>query len=318
MGLLRSLTMLVLQLWLLRPLKLRAQNVSAENLDSARALDKMLQDYAYRAFVHPRTGIPYDGVVPSNLTGVNISAMRLRSGSLRRKGVKMYKEFEIPTGVIVHPYVKRLVLVYQNLGNNWSEKYYPLPNYTYLAPVLGLLAYNASNLSATNLPELDIGASGKPLLVHFSSIRPAPAGSERRCVWFDLGGLVNFRDVELNNTCSTKQQGHFSIVIKSIAPPPSPTFPPPPGGAPGPSPGPGGTSKSWVVVGSVLGGLALLVLLALLVFWVQRFKKRKRIQRMERAADAGEALRMTRVGDTAAPAAMVTRTQPALEHEYVP
>lgn len=317
MGLLRSLTMLMLQLWLLRPMKLGAQNVSTGNFSSARALDMILQDYAYEAFVRPRTGIPYGGRVPSNLTGINITAMRLRSGSLRTRGVKMYKEFEIPTGVIVRPYVKRLVLVYQNLGI-LSEGYYPLPSHKYLAPVLGLLAYNASNLSATNLPELDIRASGDPILVHFSSIRPAPAGSVPRCVQFDLRGLVNFSDVESGNTCSTKQQGHFSIVIESIAPSPSPTFPPPPGEGPGPSPGPGGTSRSWVVVGSVLGGLALLVLLALLVFWVQRFKKRKRIQRMERAADAGEALRVTRVGDTTAPAAMVTRTQPALEHEYVP
>lgn len=305
MGLLRSLAMLVLQLWLLRPLELGAQNVSNANFDSARALDMMLQDYAYGAFHRPRTGIPYDGVVPSNLTGITISAMRLRSGSLRTRGVKMYKEFEIPPGVIVHPYVKRLVLVYQNLGN-WSAAYYPLPGYTYLSPVLGLLAYNASNLLAMNLPELDIEASGEPLLVHFSSIRPAPAGSVPRCVWFDLGGLVNFSDVESGNTCSTKQQGHFSIVIESIAP----------------SPGPSGrakkSSRSWVVVASVLGGLVLLILLAMLVFWVQRYKKRKRIQRMERAADAGEALRMRPIGDTQAPAATVTRTQPALEHEYMP
>lgn len=313
MGLLRSLAMLVLQLWLLRPLELGAQNVSNGNFSSARALDTMLQDYAYKAFIRPRTGIPYDGTVPSNLTGINITAMRLRSGSLRARGVKMYKEFEIPTGVIVRPYVRRLVLVYQNLGNR-SIVYYPLPNYTYLAPVLGLLAYNASNLSATNLPELAINASGDPLLVHFSSIRPAPAGSLPRCVWFDLGGLVRFSNVESGNTCSTKQQGHFSIVIESIAPSPSPTFPP----APGPSGREKKSSRSWVVAVSVLGGLALLVLLALLVFWVQRYKKRRRIQRMERAADAGEALRMTPVGDTTAPAALVTRTQPALEHEYVP
>ncbi|KAI3407901.1 uncharacterized protein J3R85_020651 [Psidium guajava] len=319
MGLLRSLAMLALQLWLLRPLELGAQNVSNGNFDSARALDMMLQDYAYGAFHRPRTGIPYDGVVPSNLTGITISAMRLRSGSLRTRGVKMYKEFEIPTGVIVHPYVKRLVLVYQNLGN-WSVTYYPLPGYTYLSPVLGLLAYNASNLLAMNLPELDIGASGEPLLVHFRSIGPAPPGSVPRCVWFGLGGSVNFSDVESGNTCSTKQQGHFSIVSESIAPSPSPIFPPPPGGggAPGPSGQAKKSSRSWVVVASVLGGLVLLILLAMLVFWVQRYKKRKRIQRMERAADAGEALSMRPIGDTRAPAATVTRTQPALEHEYVP
>jgi hypothetical protein len=42
--------------------------------------------------------------------------MRLKSGSLRTRGVQNYKEFHIPIGVIEKPYVKRLVLVYQNLG----------------------------------------------------------------------------------------------------------------------------------------------------------------------------------------------------------
>lgn len=67
-----------------------------------------------------------------------------------------------------------------------------------------------------------------------------------------------------------------------------------------------------------MGGLALLVLLSLLVLWLQKYKHRKKMQQMEKAADVGEALRMTPVGDTKAPAAMVTRTQPVLENEYVP
>ncbi|KAF8396976.1 hypothetical protein HHK36_018614 [Tetracentron sinense] len=77
----------------------------------------ILQDYAFRTFTNPRTGILYHGNVPSNLTGIEISAMRLRSDSLRTRGVKGYNEFEIPEGVVVQPYVERLVLVYQNLGN---------------------------------------------------------------------------------------------------------------------------------------------------------------------------------------------------------
>lgn len=55
--------------------------------------------------------IPYDARVPTNLLGVRVSAMRLRSGSLRTRGVLSYKEFEIPIGVVEEPYVKRLVLV---------------------------------------------------------------------------------------------------------------------------------------------------------------------------------------------------------------
>ncbi|KAK9290026.1 hypothetical protein L1049_008189 [Liquidambar formosana] len=122
----------------------------------------------------------------------------------------------------------------------------------------------------------------------------------------------NFSNVISGNVCSTIQQGHFSIVVESIAPSPAPVSPTPSGGEKK------NNSKVWIIVGSVLGGLALLVLLVFLVLWLQKYKRRKKMQHMERAADVGEALRMTSVGNTRAPAAMVTRTQPLLENEYVP
>ncbi|KAI6673346.1 hypothetical protein NL676_001252 [Syzygium grande] len=291
---------------------------------SARALDALLQEYAYKAFYRPRTGISYDGDVPSNLTGIKVSAMRLRSGSLRNRGVAAYKEFEIPTGVTETSYVERLVLVYQNLGN-WSVLFYPSPGYTYLSPVLGLLAYDAFNLSATNLPELDIRASADPILIHFTDVKSPPLGSVARCVSFGINGSINFSNLTSSNVCSTMEQGHFSIVVESIAPSPAPAAPispPPTSGGGGPSPGKASHGKSntvvWIIVGSVVGGIALIGLLGLLVLWTQKFKQRKNMQQMEKAAEAGETLHMTSVGDTKAPAAMVTRTQPILESEYVP
>ncbi|KAI8557275.1 hypothetical protein RHMOL_Rhmol05G0323200 [Rhododendron molle] len=318
MGLLgRSLAMLSVLLWIFWLPKLGAQ-LPAASLTAARALDSLLQDYAYRAFVRPRTGKIYDGNVPSNLTGIKISALRLRRGSLRSRGVKAYKEFEIPMDVVVQPHVARLVLVYQNLGN-WSSVYYPLPNYVYLAPVLGLLAYDASNLSAKNLTELDIRATNQSISINFSDVKAVPDGSVAKCVWFDLDGSVNFINLVSDNTCSTFEQGHFSIVIESIAPSPSPVSPVPPPGAPKPT---GGGKKNhttlWIILGSVLGGLAALVLLGFLALWVAGYKQRKQMQQMERAAEVGESLQMTSVGSTKAPAATVTRTQPTLESEYVP
>lgn len=318
MGLLfRSLTMLVLLIWFFWLPVLRAQSSPGSSTTAARALDALLQDYAYRAFVRPKTGTPYDynGSVPSNLTGINIAAMRLRSGSLYRRGVKMYKEFMIPMGVIEQPYVQRLVLVYQNLGNR-SMEYYKLFNYTFLAPVLGLLAYSASNLSATNLQELSITATGNPITINFPDVNPAPDGSVAKCVWFDLSGSHSFSNVTSGNMCSTIQQGHFSIVVESIFLPP-PTISPPPSPT-GEEKKKKKSSKVGVIVGSVLGGLVLLVLLAFLVLWAHKYKNRKKMQQMERAAEVGEALHMTTVGNTKAPAATVTRTQPVLETEYAP
>lgn len=308
---LANLLLLILSMWIFWLPSLKAQPPGSYST-AQKNLDAVLQDYAYRAFVNPRTGIPFDGSVPSNLTGITISAMRLRSGSLRSRGVKAYKEFEIPTGVIVHPYVERLVLVYQNLAN-WSSSYYALSGYTQLAPVLGLLAYDAVNLSATNLPELFITASEQPLLIHFQNVDSVPDGSVARCVWFDLQGGFNFSHVESGNTCLTSQQGHFSIVANYTAPPP----PPPPPGR-----GSGGRGKSsartGIIVGSVLGGLALLILLVLVAICVGKYMQKKKMRKMERAAEVGEALNMTSIGNVRAPSAMGTRTQPMIEHDYVP
>ncbi|KAL4279865.1 hypothetical protein GQ457_03G001830 [Hibiscus cannabinus] len=35
----------------------------------------------YKAFVRPKTGVLYDGVIPSNLIGFQIATIKLRSGS---------------------------------------------------------------------------------------------------------------------------------------------------------------------------------------------------------------------------------------------
>ncbi|KAK7290323.1 hypothetical protein RIF29_04651 [Crotalaria pallida] len=284
---------------------------------SSSALDAILQDYAFKAFYMPKTGVPYDAKLPKNLTGVSVSAMRLRSGSLRNRGVQSYKEFQIPVGVVEEPYVERLVLVYHNLGN-WSEFFYPLPGYTYLAPVLGLLAYSGADLSASELPELDIRASDKPISIEFSNVKSVPSGSVAKCLYFDLQGSVQFDVLSRGNVCSTFRQGHFSIVVESTAP------------SPAPSPEPvavvpvvkesGGNKKSkvWIIVVSVVGGCLLLFILGLLVARVRRTKKGMKIQQLEWAADSNETLQMTSIGGTKAPLAVGTRTRPTIENDYIP
>lgn len=295
---------------------------------SARELDSLLQDYAFRALVQPRTGIAYDGNVPSNLTGVRAAAMRLRSGSLRRKGVSRYKEFHIPIGVVEQPYVQRLVLVYHNLAN-WSSLYYPLPGYTFLAPILGLLAYDASNLSATGLTELDFRAAEESITIEFSGVQTGPEGSSSaKCVHFDLDGSVEFDTVISTNTCSTTKQGHYSIVVEAISPAPAPApEPAPASGGGGNSEGGGGSTLSGrgkgrrkvsIIVGSVVGGAILLACLGMLLYGVNRCRRRKKIQKMEEISEMGVALPMTRIGYTKAPVALDTRTRPSLENEFVP
>ncbi|CAN6362086.1 unnamed protein product [Urochloa humidicola] len=290
----------------------------SQPLSPARILDATLQDYAYRAFAHPHTGIVYNATLPANLTGIAVSAIRLRSGSLRRKGFSRYFEFGIPTGVVVQPHVERVVLVYHNLGKSSADQYYPLTGYTYLAPVLGLLAYDAANLSAVGLQELNIVPSGSLISVTFSDVRVVPAGSAApRCMVFDLNGVPQFQDLQATNVCSTFRQGHISIVVNSsgIAP-----APPPPGAIAPPIPTPGGdkkeNSKAWKIAVSVVGVAVALGLLAVLLLCLVRYKREKKLEVMERNAKVGETLRMAQVGQTQAPVASGTRTQPVIENNY--
>ncbi|CAN6196028.1 unnamed protein product [Urochloa humidicola] len=288
----------------------------AQPLSPARILDATLQDYAYRAFVHPRTGIVYNATLPANLTGIAVSAIRLRSGSLRRKGFSGYFEFGIPTGVAVQPHVERVVLVYHNLGSS-SDRYYPLTGYTYLTPVLGLLAYDAANLSSVGLQELNIVPSGTLISVTFSDVRAVPAGSAApRCVVFDLNGVPQFQDLQATNVCSTFRQGHISIVVNSSGIAPAP----PPLGALAPTiPTPGGhkgSSKLWKIAICVVGAAVALGLLTAFLLCLVRYKTDKKLQVMERNAEVGETLRMAQVGRTQAPVALGTRTQPVIENDY--
>ncbi|XP_022642811.1 uncharacterized protein LOC106775130 isoform X1 [Vigna radiata var. radiata] len=300
---------------LLLSLPLSIAQLPPDTAMSSRTLDAILQDCAFKAFLRPKTGVPYDAQLPRNLTGIRVSAMRLRSGSLRTRGVESYKEFQIPIGVFEQPYVERLVLVYHNLGN-WSEKFYPLPGYSYLAPVLGLMSYSGATLNASELPELDIRASDKPILIKFPHVKPAPSGSVPKCVYFDLQGSVQFDILSHGNVCSTVQQGHFSIVVESNAPSPAPAAV-----AVAADVGKGGTRnkhKVWIIVASFVGGCLLLIMLSLLIAKVRRTKQGMKIQQLEWAAETNETLHMASIGGTKAPLAVGTRTRPTIENDYVP
>jgi hypothetical protein len=124
---------------------------------------------------------------------------------------------------------------------------------------------------------------------------------------------VQFDNVLSGNVCSATQQGHFSISVESIAPSLAPNVVAPP-----PNFGRKGNSRVWIVVGSLVGGFALLALLDILVVLLRRCKKGKKVHQMEWAANGGETLHRTSVGNTNAPLAMGTRIRPVLENEFVP
>lgn len=288
---------------------------------SRRSLDGILQEYAFKALIRPRTGVTYPAPLPSNLSGMKVEAVRLRSGSLWNRGI-VYNEFLTPPGVLEQPYVQRLVLVYQNLGN-WSSLYYKQPGFDLVAPVLGILAYDASNLSAINPQELELMATKQPISIQFPEVRQ---GLTPICISFYSNGSVSLSNASSSNVCSTNYQGHFSLIVKSAAPSPAPTPAPVPGRMSPPVVPPASVtvptkkkkSNTWkIVLGIVLGSVALIVSLVLLGFGMVKYRQTAKIARMEHQADQGEALQTTSVGSSRAPAAGGTRTQPMLENEYV-
>ncbi|PWA81212.1 hypothetical protein CTI12_AA187180 [Artemisia annua] len=107
--------------FLLTFLLLKSTLINSQSL-TTRVLDSVLQEHAFAPFLRHRvvTGVVYDANVGPELTGIKVSALRLRSGALRRKGYVGFKEFDIPTGVMVAPYVERWFFGVSNMGN-WSS-----------------------------------------------------------------------------------------------------------------------------------------------------------------------------------------------------
>lgn len=287
----------------------------AQGIKSARLLDLLIRDYTFKSFdIHFRTGTVHTVHLPANFSGIKVDTVRFRCGSLRRYGAQV-KEFHMGIGVTVQPCVERLMVIRQNLGNNWSSIYYAnydLSGYQLVSPVLGLLAYNVgSDVNFSNPFELGIHAGEKPITIDFSNTtRNANiSGIRPLCASFENDGKVTLKHPISTYVCVATRHGHYGLVITSPLPPP----PPPPMQVKN-------KISLWkVVVGSTVGtALGVFLLGLLLVAMLVKVKKKARIEEMERRAYEEEALQVSMVGHVRAPTAAVTRTLPTIEHGYIP
>ncbi|MCD9561115.1 hypothetical protein HAX54_020077 [Datura stramonium] len=296
-------------IWFLIPVLVGSESSAKSSLDS------LLQQYAFRELTWPRTrtGVPYDAYVPSNLTGIKLSAIMLTRYSLKWRVYGCYKQFFIPSGIIEEPYVKKLVLVYQSLAN-WSSFYYPLPGYTYLTPVLGILAYDAYDLYAKNLPELDILALEDPITIRFPNVQPAPEGSFPKCVYFYSNNLVEFGNVTDGNICETRIQGHFSIVAEAkVAPSPSPSA-----HVIAPSPSPTADENNHQnIINSKMWMISLVFLLFLLPGILFVIVKKLGLLEIRQKSHDSAAVVEPLLGKTEVPLPLDAPTRPLLENDYV-
>ncbi|CAN4099692.1 unnamed protein product [Withania somnifera] len=295
------------------PFMVGSESTSSDS-SSKSSLDSLLQQYAFRELISrpkTKTGVPYDVYVPSNLTGIKLSAMILKTYSIKWKVHGYYKEFFIPSGIIVEPYARKLVLVYQNLGD-WSSFYYPLPGYTYLTPVLGILAYDADDLHAKSVPELDILALEDPITIKFPYVQPAPEGSFPKCVYFYSNNLVQFGDVMDGNICETRILGHFSIVTEvNVAPSPSPSE-----NEIAPSPSPTADENNHQAIDSKIWTISLMFLffslLGILFFIAKKFV----LEIKQRLHDSA-AVVVPLLGNTEVPLPLEAPSRPLPENDYL-
>ena len=280
---------------------------------SRDSLDDLIRDYAFKELERSHTGVLNTVPVPANFAGVKASVARIRSSTFWSRGAN-FSDFYIPPESIPLPFVRRIGLVYQNLAN-WSSSYYTVPGYSLVTPVLGFMAYDASNSysSKTNITALNVRVINDSIAISFPSLlKPKGLDLRMKCVRFDVGGSMEFSDMKFPNICFTRGPGHFSIVVPSNAPGPSTS--------PAPSPTKlkrkGTKLKVWVI--AAVCGVVGLVLVGLIGVAVFLFVKEKKIQEMERQAEEGEALESVWVGGSRMPKATAIRTQTVLENENAP
>ncbi|CAA2934959.1 uncharacterized protein LOC111380110 [Olea europaea subsp. europaea] len=181
---------------------------------------------------------------------------------------------------------------------NWSTLYYNVSNYTFVAPVLGLLAYDSSTRSPHyDLIELNL-MGDNPIVVRFPNVSLSVG---MKCVRFSTNGTVQLSNVTGNNSCMARGHGHFSIVVPSR---PSDEM----------------TKERvwrWWVIGFA-GGIVGLILLLVVVIMVYKLIKGGKIKKMERQSERNEVLDTIWIGRSRMPSASGIRTQPELESSYIP
>lgn len=275
-----------------------------ELYQARNSLDSFIHKSALNRAGKTLTGTLYEIPLPSNFSGISASFLRLRSSRLWLAGAN-FSFFSIPPRTLPWPFSIRIRIVYENLGN-WSSTYYDVPNYTFISPVIGLLAYDASNVTENNPGIVEFRNIKDPIFIHFpnTSLMGQVNTTGVQCVRFKANGEVEFSNLTAMYSCIASGHGHFALVI--------PTIPIPP------------VSRKhnrrlwrWWVIGLVVGFVALILLIGLGIF-VLRCLGMKRIWRMQKESERGEALGTVWVGTSRMPLASAIRTQPTIENSYVP
>lgn len=274
-----------------------AQSYDSKNNGDSEPLDFILHQHALKALASHKqrhgTGTLYEVKLPANLSGMNVSYVRLRSKTLWRNGTN-FSSFQIPSRTLPVPYVKRIIIMYQDLGNLSSQFYnQSFPGYLLMSSIVGFRVYDASNPITTNITKLDFNTSDDaPISVRFPDMK-FPRGA--KCASFGgSNGEVSLSDMSVGNVCYTRSYGCFSVVI--------------------PKKRKGGVLVRWGVGVGVGFGTVLLV--SFVGITLSKMMKVKRLDEpeMESEDDQSVDLETVWIGFNKMPCATLTRTHPDLEN----
>lgn len=265
-----------------------------------KSLENFLYDYTYRSLeIMPQLGTLYNIDLPSNFTGMKISFIRLSIETFWKGGANFTSFYIPPPKAITEPNVKIIAIVYENLGN-WSSFYLKVPNYTFVAPIIGFMAYESPNYFKLGNRKLIFNLEEKPISIRFSELING-TNLTPKCIQFDDIGRYEIKNMTEANVCfASGQAQYFSLVVPST-----------------------GTSllpkkknrywKSWVI--GIFGGIFGLIFFGSVIMVIM---KKYKLRSMEKQSEKDLSFDTFWVGRSKMPSASMVRTQPSLEHEDVP
>ncbi|KAI3812771.1 hypothetical protein L1987_17483 [Smallanthus sonchifolius] len=264
------------------------QSYDTKDSDAGEPLDVILHEHAFKALLSQqryKTGTVYEVKLPANLSGMDVSYIRFRSKTLWRKGAN-FSSFQIPSRTLPMPFVKRIVIMYQDLGNLSSQFYNnTIPGYLLVSSVVGFRVYDASNPTTTNARKIDFNTSDAPISVHFPDLK-FPRGA--KCASFGgSNGEFSLSDMSPGHVCYTRNYGRFSVVVPKRKK---------------------GGARVWWGVGAGFMTISFVGIMFVKIMNVKRLDERE-MQMEEGSID----LETVWIGYSKMPCATITRTHPNLE-----
>ncbi|KAI5083723.1 hypothetical protein GOP47_0003466 [Adiantum capillus-veneris] len=299
----------------------RATTATANGVRRA-GIDSNLHKYAVQRLLsgHFHTGVAYNVSLPPSLQGVRCQVMRLRAGSLHRRGLS-FNDFLIPKGARVHTGGPFVLMVYKSIPLSLTALLYTLPpGYTLISPILGLLVYTSLTPTAFNASSVEKSLTDMPPISITIPIDESSVHSQDGplCAFFDINGVLSLSSLSSPpSTCSSATLMDMALVLSS-----SSSSPPPPSnytsnGPPSSKPRKAAPAKAWrVALIAVLASFCgLAVMGATIMVGFRVLHKRHVAKMVKEPTDQQETLQTSVIGHTRAPTAASVRTKPTLETE---